>query len=84
MKWNRANTPRLFGDAVFPDWISLHWIYISTVPVCVNTAKVTFIDRPARVRLEFYRKLFLRFEAVFSHRGMPGDIVLSERRPWKK
>jgi len=82
MKWNRT-IHRVFSAMRFSRIGYLCTGYILTFPYAVNTCKgLTFVDRPRR--LEFYRKLFLRFETAFSHRVMPGDVVLSERRPWKK
>jgi len=82
MSWNRT-IHRVFSAIRFSRKGYLSAGYILTLPYMVNTCKgLTFIDRPRR--LEFYRKLFLRFETVFLRRGMPGDIVLSEKRPWKK
>jgi len=82
MKWNRT-IHRVFSAMRFSRIGYLCTGYILTFPYAVNTCKgLTFINRPSR--LEFYRKLFLRFESAFSHRGMQGDIALSERRPWKR
>lgn len=82
MKWNRT-IHRVFSAMRFSRIGYLCTGYILTFPYAVNTCKgLTFIDRPRR--LEFYRKLFLTFETAFSHRGMPGDVALSERKPWKK